>query len=144
MKDAMDSTAARRAVDSAAEGAVPEPTRAPTNADYSNRRLIRPYIPRDGNRDGNRSEFRDRTSGGPPRKPAPPEQTHAENFYYQKQMQTRTPMVLVLKDGEQLHGCIEWYDKDCLKISRTGGQSGLLVYKPAIKYIYKESENGRK
>jgi len=53
-------------------------------------------------------------------------------------------MVLVLKDGEHVHGCIEWYDKDCLKITRTGGQSNLLVYKPAIKYIYKESENGRK
>ncbi|MBV9610147.1 MAG: RNA chaperone Hfq [Acidobacteria bacterium] len=138
----MDSTAARRALEPAAEGASPEPAPAPVTNDFANRRLIRPYIARDGNRDGNRSEFaRDRASS---RKAAPPEQTHAENFYYQKQMQTRTPMVLVLKDGEQVHGCIEWYDKDCLKITRTGGQSNLLVYKPAIKYIYKESENGRK
>jgi host factor-I protein len=144
MKDAMDSTAARRAMDPAAEGA-PDATPAPVGTDFANRRLIRPYVPRDGNRDGNRSDFaRDRGAGGP-RKPATtPEQTHAENFYYQKQMQTRTPMVLVLKDGEHVHGCIEWYDKDCLKITRTGGQSNLLVYKPAIKYIYKESENGRK
>ena len=143
MKDAMDSTAARRAIDPAAGGAAPSESQAPAGADFANRRLIRPYIPRDGNRDGNRSDFaRERSDGA--RKAAPPEQTHAENFYYQKQMQTRTPMVLVLKDGEQVHGCIEWYDKDCLKITRSGGQSNLLVYKPAIKYIYKESENGRK
>ena len=29
-------------------------------------------------------------------KSAPPEQTNAENFYYQKTMQTNTPMVVVL------------------------------------------------
>ena len=146
MKDALDSTAARRAIDPAAEGAAPSPSPAPGGTEFANRRLMRPYIPRDGNRDGNRSDFsRDRGSnGGGSRKPAPPEQTHAENFYYQKQMQTRTPMVFVLRDGEQVHGCIEWYDRDCLKITRSGGQSNLLVYKPAIKYIYKESENGQK
>jgi host factor-I protein len=144
MKDAMDLTAARRAIDPAAEGAAQPQSPLPSGNDFPNRRLIRPYIPRDGNRDGNRSDFaRDRSANGP-RKAAPPEKTHAENFYYQKQMQTRTPMVLVLKDGEQVHGCIEWYDKDCLKITRSGGKSDLLVYKPAIKYIYKESENGRK
>ena len=69
----------------------------------------------------------------------PPEQTHAENFYYQKQMQTKTPMVLVLQDGEEIHGVIEWYDKYCLKVNRTGA-ANLLIYKPSIKYMYKESE----
>ena len=51
------------------------------------------------------------------KKLAPPEQTHAENFYYQKQMQTKTPMVLVLQDDEEVHGIIEWYDKYCLKVT---------------------------
>ena len=41
----------------------------------------------------------------------PPDQTNAENFYYVKQMQSKTPMVFVLRDGETLHGVIEWYDK---------------------------------
>ena len=50
------------------------------------------------------------------RKSAPPEQTNAENFYYQKQMQSKTPMVIVLRDGEEIHGIIEWYDKTCLKV----------------------------
>jgi host factor-I protein len=77
------------------------------------------------------------------RKTAPPEQTNAENFYYQKQMQSRTPMVIVLRDGEEVHGIIEWYDKTCLKVVREDGGPNLMIYKPAIKYMFKEEENGR-
>ncbi len=52
------------------------------------------------------------------RRPAPPEQTNAEAFYYLKQMNSRTPMVVVLDDGEQLRGHIEWYDRGCIKVHR--------------------------
>ncbi len=96
-------------------------------------RTDRPERPERGDRDRN-----DRPGGG--RKPAPPEQTNAENFYYQKQMQSKTPMVIVLRDGEEIHGMIEWYDKSCLKVARNGS-SNLLIYKPAIKYMFKEGEN---
>ena len=85
---------------------------------------------------------RDR-SAAPAKKTAPTEQTNAENFYYQKQMQTKTPMVVVLRDGEEVHGYIEWYDKHCIKLNRTGA-ANLMIYKPAIKYMFKEGENGRK
>ena len=78
----------------------------------------------------------------PAKKGAPAEQTNAENFYYQKQMQGKTPMVIVLRDGEEIHGVIEWYDKHCLKVNRSS-QSNLVIYKPAIKYMYKEGENSR-
>ena len=37
-------------------------------------------------------------------------------------------MVFVLKDGETLHGTIEWYDESCLKINRDGDPN-LLLYK---------------
>ena len=110
---------------------------------FSNRKLIRPSLSRsehargDG---GERSERRERPAG--PRKTPPPEQTHAENFYYQKQMQSKTPMVVVMKDGEEIRGIIEWYDKRCLKVNRTGGLPNLLIYKPNIKYIFKASEAG--
>ena len=70
------------------------------------------------------------------KKAVPPDTTNAENFYYVKQMQSKTPMVIVLKDGESLEGTIEWYDKNCLKITRFEGPN-LLVYKPNIKYMYK-------
>lgn len=66
----------------------------------------------------------------------PPEQTDAENFYYLRQMQARTPMVVVLTSGEALHGVIEWYDKRCIKIHRAG-QPNLLVMKTSIRYLHK-------
>jgi sRNA-binding regulator protein Hfq len=64
---------------------------------------------------------------------------HAELFYLQKQIQSQTPMVIVLEDGERVDGCIEWYDRNSLKIR---GRTKTLVYKSAIKYMYKLGDNG--
>jgi host factor-I protein len=75
----------------------------------------------------------------PRKKPAPPEQTHAENFYYVKQMQSHSPVAVVLTDGEVLHGTVEWYDRDCIKLTRNGSPN-LLVYKHSIKYLFKDGE----
>ena len=139
MKDAIDSIPVERPIEQ--EG-------------FANRKLIRPSLNRNDHNHANhaqpgmaerrpdrpeRSERLDRNGGGGGRKIAPPEQTNAENFYYQKQMQAKTPMVIVLRDGEQIHGTIEWYDKSCLKISRNGA-ANLMIYKPSIKYMYKEGE----
>jgi host factor-I protein len=99
---------------------------------------------RGGERRFERNDRGDRgMAPGGGRKVAPPEQTNAENFYYQKQMQTRTPMVIVLRDGEEVHGIIEWYDKKCIKVIREDGRPNLMIYKPAIKYMFKEEESGR-
>ncbi|MFB3813740.1 MAG: RNA chaperone Hfq [Terriglobales bacterium] len=123
-------------MDSTAVGRAPEPERE----GFANRKLIRPTL---NHRAELRSEApperRERPAGAPAKKAPPPEQTHAENFYYQKQMQSKTAMVVVLQDGEELHGVIEWYDRNCIKLTRSG-QANVLVYKPAIKYMYKESE----
>ncbi len=72
-------------------------------------------------------------------RPAPPEVTNAENFYYLKQMNSKTPMVIVMTDGEEIHGCIEWYDRTCLKVNREG-EPNLLIQKHWIKYVFKEEE----
>ncbi len=64
----------------------------------------------------------------------------AELFYLQKQVQWQTPVVLVLEDGEQIEGCIEWYDRYSLKVR---GRAKSLIYKSAIKYMYKAGEGGQ-
>lgn len=131
MKDSLDATAVER---------------APEAEEFSNRKLIRPLLNHNNERNHRAEapmERRDRGASPGPRKSTPPEQTNAENFYYQKQMQSHTPMVVVLRDGEEIHGVIEWYDKNCIKLLRNG-QPNIMVYKPSIKYMYKESENGRK
>ncbi|MFN7946647.1 MAG: hypothetical protein U0Z53_14950 [Blastocatellia bacterium] len=74
------------------------------------------------------------------RKKVPPEQTNAESFYYKKQMDARTPMVIVLQDGEVLHGTIEWYDKGSIKLHRQSGPN-LLILKHNIKYLYKDEDS---
>jgi host factor-I protein len=135
MKDALDSM----------------PTERPAEQEgFANRRLIRPSLNRtDHNHSHNqapmerreRPDRAERLAGGGKKLP-PPETTNAENFYYQKQMQGKTAMVIVLRDGEQIHGVIEWYDKNCLKVNRTSAPN-VVIYKPAIKYMYKEGENGR-
>jgi len=72
-------------------------------------------------------------------KAAPPDVTNAENFYYVKQMNSRTPMVIVMTDGEEIRGWIEWYDKSCLKVNRDGAPN-LLIQKLCIKYMFKQEE----
>jgi len=94
----------------------------------ANRRLIRPSF-------NEMKEQRAPRKDGP-KKATPPDQTNAENFYYLKQMQSKTPMIIVLKDGETLKGVIEWYDKGSLKVNREGDPN-LLVFKSNIKYMYK-------
>ncbi len=64
----------------------------------------------------------------------------AELFYLQKQIQSQTPMVIVLEDGEQVEGHIEWYDRYTLKVR---GRAKTLIYKSAIKYMYKLGEMGQ-
>ena len=135
MKDGMDATAARQAP-------------AQTEEEFVSRKLIRPSLSTPPPRTEPVSERRERLertdrmpSNAPRRSNGASEQTHAENYYYQKQIQGKTPVVAVLKDGEQVQGVIEWYDRNCIKLNRNG--SNLLIYKPSIRYIYKAGEAGK-
>ena len=112
-----------------------------------NRKLVRPNLAqikeRLSNKGGAMSESSHRgpaNSGGHSRRrPAPPEQTNAEAFYYLKQMNNKTPMVVVLESGEELRGHIEWYDRSCIKVHRDEGPN-LLLFKHSIKYLFKQEE----
>jgi host factor-I protein len=93
-----------------------------------NRKLIRPNL----------TEIKEQYSSKPKgKKPAPPDQTNAENYYFIRQMNNKTPMVIHLKDGEEIRGIIEWYDRNCIKVHRMDAPN-LLIYKESVKYIYKD------
>jgi host factor-I protein len=66
------------------------------------------------------------------------ESSHAEAFYFQKQMQQHTEMTVVLDDGEELSGTIEWFDKCVIKMR--AGRRRVMIYKAGIRYLYKTSE----
>ena len=95
-----------------------------------NRRLIRPNL----------SEIKEKMKGEQVKKKLhPPFDTFAENYYYLKQMNKKTPVAVVFADGERVEGYIEWYDRNCIKVNRDDAPN-LLVYKRNIKYILKLDE----
>jgi host factor-I protein len=69
----------------------------------------------------------------------PPNETNAEIFYYKKQIDAHTQMVIVLTDGEEIEGTIEWYDRGALKVNRRSAPN-LLLLKRNIKYMYKAED----
>jgi len=96
-----------------------------------NRKLIRP----------NFSEIKEKMQKESQKKKVHPQsETFAENYYYLKQMNKKTPMAVVFQDGQVLEGYIEWYDKNCIKLNRDDAPN-LLVYKSSIKYLYKLNED---
>jgi RNA chaperone Hfq len=119
--------------------------------DFVNRKLIRPTLPArtaDGAGTGAAAApaparepeaKRERRSSPRQSFAAANEQTHAENFYFQKQMQSQTPMTIVLKNGETIQGVIEWYDTRCIKLARHG-RGSVLIYKTGIRYLHKTGE----
>jgi sRNA-binding regulator protein Hfq len=134
MKDTGNLAAVGRALES-----------APEQDEFVSRKLIRPTLPT-SHRAGGEFNNEPRLTSAEQRQPkrgSAPEQTHAEAFYFQKQMQARTPMVVVLKNDEEIHGWIDWYDRNAIKINRSG-QSNLLIYKQSIRYLFKAGENGRR
>lgn len=99
-----------------------------------NRKLIRP----------NFSDYKEKMSREALKKKAHPGyETHAENYYYLKQMNKKTPVAVAFQDGEKVEGYIEWYDKDCIKLNRNDSPN-LLIYKHAIKYLFKLEEKGER
>jgi hypothetical protein len=66
-------------------------------------------------------------------------ETNAELFYYKKQIDAHTPMVIVLLDGEEIEGTIEWYDRGALKVNRKAAPN-LLLLKRNVKYMFKAED----
>ncbi len=92
-----------------------------------NRKLIRP----------NFAEIKEKmTRETSKKKTHPPSETFAENYYYLKQMNKKTPMAVVFEDGETIEGYIEWYDRNCIKLNRDDAPN-LLIFKNRIKYLFK-------
>jgi host factor-I protein len=101
-----------------------------------NRKLIRPNLSEIKERMGREKE-RDRDAAH--KRVHPPTDTFAENYYYLKQMNKKTPMAVVFADGEVVEGYVEWYDRNCIKLNREGAPN-LLVYKSNIRCVYKVGE----
>jgi sRNA-binding regulator protein Hfq len=99
-----------------------------------NRKLIRPNL----------TEIKEKMNRETQKKKSHPSyETFAENYYFLKQMNKKTPMAVVFADGEKIDGYIEWYDKNCIKLNRNK-EPNLLIYKSSIKYLFKRDEGKEK
>ena len=85
------------------------------------------------------SSSRDSSAAALGRKKIPPAETNAEIFYYKKQMDQHTLMTIILNDGEEVEGTIEWYDRNALKINRKGAPN-IMLLKHNIKYMFKAED----
>jgi len=95
---------------------------------------------RDGGRESVRENPRAQQNAVQVRKRTPPPmETNAELFYYKKQIDAHTPMVIVLLDGEEIEGTIEWYDRGALKVNRKSAPN-LLLLKRNVKYMFKAED----
>jgi sRNA-binding regulator protein Hfq len=108
-----------------------------TSAFNGTRKLVRPRLPV-GERRRDPVHIEDPLSHALAEPPPTLESTHAEAFYFQKQMHQQTELTIVMDDGEEFRGVLEWYDKCALKMRI--GRNRVLIYKEGIKYLYKSSE----
>ena len=100
------------------------------------RKLVRPHLPVERRREVVHTD--DPLTHANIEAHGPGESSHAEAFYFQKQIQQQTEMMVLLEDGEELRGVIEWYDKCVVKLRV--GRARVMIYKSGIKYLYKASE----
>ncbi len=61
-------------------------------------------------------------------------QTFREIGYYQELIENKTPLRVTLKNGEQITGFLEYYDKNFIRITRDDSPNAF-IFKWDIKYF---------
>jgi host factor-I protein len=82
--------------------------------------------------------------GGPPRKAgfSPPEGTSEEAAYLKSLADKQRPVSIKLAGGETVHGWIEYYDRNMLRLTREN-LPNLFIYKHEIMYIAEDGGRHR-
>jgi host factor-I protein len=86
--------------------------------------------------------FNGQAGSAAPRKAkvTPPEETSQEALYLKSLGEKQKPVSIKLADGEVVHGWIEYYDKNMVRLTREDGPN-LFIFKHEIMYI---AEDGTK
>lgn len=70
-------------------------------------------------------------------KTPPPDDTLEEAAYLKSLGEKQKPVSIKLLDGEIVHGWIEYYDKNMLRLTREGAPN-LFIFKHDIMYVSEE------
>ncbi len=68
----------------------------------------------------------------------PPEDTFEEALFLKSLGEKQKPVSVKLMDGQIVHGWIEYYDKNMVRLTREGAPN-LFIFKHEIMYITEES-----
>jgi hypothetical protein len=80
-----------------------------------------------------------RTRGALGRRSAATETTYRETEYIDWLSKNRIPVVIRLLEDEEARGWIEYYDRDVIRLTRSGtGESNLFIFKERVKYLYED------
>ncbi|RMG53632.1 MAG: hypothetical protein D6723_06805 [Acidobacteria bacterium] len=71
------------------------------------------------------------------RKKPPPEKTYLETEYLVQLVKKKTPLCIKLMSNEEIHGYIQYYDKNFIRVTCPDG-ARLFIFKHDIKYFYEE------
>jgi len=71
-------------------------------------------------------------------KVTPPEETSQEAAYLKSLGEKQRPVSVKLADGEVVHGWIEYYDKNMVRLTREG-KPNLFIFKHEIMYILEDA-----
>ena len=96
-----------------------------------------PFRPDRPDRNNDAAARQSRNAGKNP----PPEETLEEPAYLKMLGEKQKPVIIKLADGEQLHGWIEYYDKNMVRLTREGAPN-LFIFKHEIHYI--QEDNGKR
>jgi len=88
--------------------------------------------------------FNGQAGPGAPRKAkvTPPEETSQEAAYLKSLGEKKRPVSIKLADGEFVHGWIEYYDKNMVRLTREDGPN-LFIFKHEIMYIAEDGGRRR-
>ena len=71
------------------------------------------------------------------RRQAAAETTYRETEYIDWLSKNRIPVVVKLVGGEEARGWIEYFDRDVIRLTRSGA-TNLFIFKNRVKYLYEE------
>jgi host factor-I protein len=67
-----------------------------------------------------------------------PEQTFEEAKYLKRLIENGTTVRVMMADGEEVQGTIEYYDQSFIRLTRKG-EPNLFIFKHDIKYLLEEA-----
>jgi sRNA-binding regulator protein Hfq len=67
-----------------------------------------------------------------------PEHTGSESAYLKSLIDSHAKVTVVLKNGEQFHGHIRYYDRHCFSIGLSGQGPRIFLRKASVSYICEE------